>query len=163
MSATKVTACLDEKSTTVLFPSRMGLNLAYWERASPQHSKVYGKGNELITLEQSLIPSQFTAWQFPGWKGAVHCQLHWWSNGETETILPTTQKKYLDDLYLVNPDVFLNTEVSKLLPNWQCLLIMFLQFSKEILSQLFCVFIFCCFVNLHIHLKYNDTENVEVV
>lgn len=35
---------------------------------------------------------------------------------EKEIILPTTQKKYLDDLYLINPDVFLNTEVSKLLP-----------------------------------------------
>lgn len=161
MSATEVTACLDEKSCAVLFPSRMRHSLAYWERASPQHSKVYGKGNELITLEQSLIPSESTAWQFPREK--VLCTVNYVDEAtEKETLLPTTQKKHLDDLYLINPDVFLNTEVSKLLPNWQCLLIMFLQFSKEILSQLFCVFIFCCFVNLHIHLKY-DTENVEVV
>lgn len=34
---------------------------------------------------------------------------------EKEIILP--QKKHLDDLYLINPDVFLNTEVSKLFPN----------------------------------------------
>jgi len=66
LSETKVTVCLDVKSTTVLFPNRMGHNLAYLETSSAQQCKVYWKGNELTTLQQLLFLSQFAAWQSLG-------------------------------------------------------------------------------------------------
>ena len=58
LQATKVTLCLDAKSTTMLFPNRTEHNLAYLETSSPRQCEVYEKGNESTTLLQPLFLSR---------------------------------------------------------------------------------------------------------